>query len=87
MTAIRSEQLFVVHVVRLCIIFRPSHSFLQNQNTVSAYFTSKQILPFGFAELHWYERYAYCYTQTPICCLRPNIVIIRDLCGDPHDAK
>ena len=28
------------------------HSAVENENTVSAYFTSKQILPFGFAELY-----------------------------------
>ena len=28
------------------------HSAVENGNTVSAYFTSKQILPFGFAELY-----------------------------------
>ena len=27
------------------------HSAVENENTVSAYFTSKQILPFGFAEV------------------------------------
>ena len=28
------------------------HSAVENGNTVSAYFTSKQILPFDFAELY-----------------------------------
>ena len=28
------------------------HSSVENENTVSAYFTSEQILPFGFAELY-----------------------------------
>ena len=28
------------------------HSAVENENTVSAYFTSKQILPFGFADLY-----------------------------------
>ena len=28
------------------------YSDVDNKNTVSAYFTSKQILPFGFAELY-----------------------------------
>ena len=27
------------------------HGAVENENTVSAYLTSKQILPFGFAEL------------------------------------
>ena len=27
-------------------------SAVENENTVSAYFTSEQILPFGFAELY-----------------------------------
>ena len=27
------------------------HSAVENENTVSAYLTSEQILPFGFAEL------------------------------------
>ena len=27
------------------------HSAVENKNTVSAHFTSEQILPFGFAEL------------------------------------
>ena len=27
-------------------------SAVENENTVSAYFTSKQVLPFGFAELY-----------------------------------
>ena len=31
------------------------HSAVENENTVSAYFTSKQILPFGFAELYCYR--------------------------------
>ena len=29
------------------------HSAVENENTVSAYFISKQILPFGFAELYF----------------------------------
>ena len=28
------------------------HSAVENENTVSAHFISKQILPFGFAELY-----------------------------------
>ena len=28
------------------------HSAVENGNTVSAYFTSEQILPFGFVELY-----------------------------------
>ena len=34
------------------ICFQDSYSAVQSQKAVSAYFTSKQILPFGFAEQH-----------------------------------
>ena len=33
-----------------------SYTALQSQNAVSAYFTSNQILPFGFAEQYAYNK-------------------------------
>ena len=39
--------------IRLHMCYSLHHSTVQSQKAVSAYFTSKQILPFGFAEQHW----------------------------------
>ena len=39
---------------------RVPYSAFQNQKAVTAYFSSKQLLPFGFAEEDWSDQWRSC---------------------------